>query len=584
MDLFSGIINDRGKKVRINVESKEPMKLGSFLQKRVLRLAYLIVTVLSILIFLITFTFVWRSHRNEELLRAIQLERDWSALIDSLGKLLNVLSNQSRSFQDEECIMKILKQIHNNYPSLTAYALFGRSDGKMFSYPTYDFGPEYDPRRRPWYQSAEQNPERYVIVKPFIHAILNEPTMAIAKAVSDENGEFLGVLGLDLIISRMVESLLLDHSCIVDETGQIIAKKGNIESIFKPELIKTKQFIIHIPSLMHYTIRASISGTYVVVGHGILQDIAISLIPSLSIFLSMFVVSLFSVRRMKKALHQAVVDPIEKIVTATKNYLQKYQFDLQRIEDPVDEIKTLTNELSDMVMIIDGQMQELKASYEQLEASQQQLEEMFESLRQKDEEVKEAYKLLTEKLGTLVEGFDEPTGKHVQRVKKLSRFLAEKLNLPEELVEQIELYTPLHDIGKVLVPKEILTKPGKLTQEEFELVKKHVIWGAELLSGSDRLLVARNIALYHHERYDGSGYPFGLKDDEIPIEAQIVGLVDVYDALRSERPYKKPMSHQEAMRIILQGDEKTQPRQFSPKLLKIFTDYSDDINKLWQSD
>jgi len=273
---------------------------------------------------------------------------------------------------------------------------------------------------------------------------------------------------------------------------------------------------------------------------------------------------------------------MENIVEAVRNYLSGRGFEIEEIEEPTYETKMLASELSDMVTIIDSQTQELKASYDQLEASQREIEEAYERLRLEEEEIRYAYNLLSEKLSAVIENFDEPTGEHVQRVKKLSKFLAEKLNLPRGLVEQIELYAPLHDIGKIKVPKEILNKPGRLTYEEFEIVKKHVLWGAEMVGDDEKLKVARNIVLYHHERYDGSGYPFGLKDGEIPIEAQIVGLVDVYDALRSDRPYKKALNHEEALRIIVEGDEKTLPRQFSPELLEIFSKYSDEIRRLWE--
>ena len=94
--------------------------------------------------------------------------------------------------------------------------------------------------------------------------------------------------------------------------------------------------------------------------------------------------------------------------------------------------------------------------------------------------------------------------------------------------------------------------------------------------------MARNIALYHHEKYNGRGYPFGLKGEEIPIEARIVAIVDVYDALRSKRPYKEAFSHEKALKIILEGDGRTKPEDFDPRVLEVFRDYGDEIGKLWE--
>jgi len=559
-----------------------PPKLEVYLRKRISKIVFLSTALVSLVLFLIMFLLVSRIVQNQQFVRLIELERNWARVVESYGKLLNILSGQVEIFKNEDCIIKTLKHIYENYHPLVAYPSFGRSDGRMFSYPQYDYEPDYDPRKRPWYQAAVQNPESYVLVKPFIHAFLKEPTIAIAKAVYDEDGALLGVLVLDLVASRVAEVLLVDRSYIVDETGQILAKKGTLKTISHVGSVGSEKIASGRVGLTNYAVKPSTAGTYVVVENSLHDGILISLIPSLSVLSTVFIVNLFAVRGLRKTLEKVVVQPMENIVEATKNYLSGRGFEIEEIEEPTYETKMLTSELSDMVMIIESQIQELKANYDQLEASQREIEEAYESLRLKEEEIRYAYSLLSERLGSLIESFDQATGEHVQRVKKLSKFLAEKLNLPGELVEQIELYAPLHDIGKIRVPKEILNKPGRLTYEEFEIVKKHVLWGAEIIGDDEKLRVAKNIVLYHHERYDGSGYPFGLKDGEIPIEAQIVGLVDVYDALRSDRPYKRALNHEEALRIIVEGDEKTSPKQFFPELLEIFSKHSAEIERLWE--
>lgn len=567
---------------RVFKAQNEPPTLAKFLQRRIVTTVYLIAAISSIILFLAAFPLTMRSLQRREFARVVQLERDWSNLVESFGKMLNVLSADTEMFQNEECIGNLLEQIYTNYQPLVAYPAFGRADGKMISYPAFDYGPDYDPRERPWYKAALQNPQSYVFVKPFMHAILNEPAIAVVKAVYDENGELLGVLGLDLITSFIAENLLEDRSYIVDENGQILAKRGAVKAVFDPKSVTGKETFSGLSGLTHYVAKSSIIGTYVVVEHSVLDELVFSLAAAMTVLLVTLILNLFATQRMKNSLKKAVVDPLANIVEATKNYLSGKPFEIDELEEPVYETKMLVNEISDMVMIIESQMQELKASYDQLEDSQRELEEAYEKLKSKEEEIRRAYSILSERLGMVIESFDEATGEHTQRVRKLSRFLAEKLNLPEDLVEQIELYAPLHDVGKIRVPKEILNKPGRLTPEEFEIVKKHVLWGAEILGDEESLRVARNIALYHHERYDGSGYPFGLKDGEIPIEAQIVGLVDVYDALRSERPYKRALSHEEAIQIIVDGDEKTSPSQFSPELLEIFLKHSEEIKKIWE--
>ncbi len=161
---------------------------------------------------------------------------------------------------------------------------------------------------------------------------------------------------------------------------------------------------------------------------------------------------------------------------------------------------------------------------------------------------------------------DTDTGFHIRRVANYSELLARKAGLPREMVSKIELYAPLHDVGKVAIPDSILKKKEKYSDEEFEQMKQHVAIGAKMLSGEGFSQVARNIALYHHEKWSGKGYLAGLKGEEIPIEARIVALADVYDALTTKRSYKEAFSEEKTDSIIKNQSGK----HFDPFLVKIF--------------
>ncbi|MBP5231731.1 MAG: HD domain-containing protein, partial [Clostridia bacterium] len=183
-------------------------------------------------------------------------------------------------------------------------------------------------------------------------------------------------------------------------------------------------------------------------------------------------------------------------------------------------------------------------------------------------------------MATVVEERDENTGGHIHRTENHVRAMIERMrrdpayaHLTETYCSNVILAAPMHDIGKIRIPDAILNKPGKLTPDEYEIMKNHSEYGAEIIRKTmedieeeDYFEVACNIAKYHHERYDGSGYPCGLKGEEIPLEARIMALADTYDALISDRVYKKAFSPEVSRRII----EENRGTQFDPKLTDIF--------------
>ena len=153
------------------------------------------------------------------------------------------------------------------------------------------------------------------------------------------------------------------------------------------------------------------------------------------------------------------------------------------------------------------------------------------------------------------------------------------MKLPREFLKDIGLYASLHDIGKIGIPDTILKKPGKLTVEEFDEMKLHTEIGYELMDGLNISRVASNIVRYHHERWDGSGYPKGLSGDGIPIEARIVALADVYDALRQKRVYKDAFTHEKALEIISGQSEK----HFDPQIVNIFLIHHNEFRRIFGS-
>ena len=176
------------------------------------------------------------------------------------------------------------------------------------------------------------------------------------------------------------------------------------------------------------------------------------------------------------------------------------------------------------------------------------------------------------------------TGAHLHRMSHLVGILALHWGFDTEQVRVLRASAALHDIGKIVIADAILNKPGTLDAGEWEIVKQHPVVGATLLPASLSPLVqcARQVALSHHERWDGSGYPHGLRGTQIPLPARMVMLCDQYDALRSTRPYKPAYDHATTCQIIFEGDDRTRPEHFDPKLLEIFRQVHPRFEALWQ--
>lgn len=217
----------------------------------------------------------------------------------------------------------------------------------------------------------------------------------------------------------------------------------------------------------------------------------------------------------------------------------------------------------------------------ELHLYQEHLEDL---VKQRTKELREGYIDTILRLTLVAEYRDEDTGDHVRRISYYTKSLARQMDLGPEFVDTIFYASPMHDIGKVAVPDPILMKEGRLNEVEWRIMRVHPGIGARILRGSVSpfLQMARVIAECHHERWDGGGYPKGLKGEEIPLSARIMTIADQYDALRSKRPYKPSFDHEKTVSIITRGDGRTMPDHFDPQVLAAFKKSMDAFAEIFE--
>ncbi len=247
------------------------------------------------------------------------------------------------------------------------------------------------------------------------------------------------------------------------------------------------------------------------------------------------------------------------------------------ISKPVDktEPRVRMTSLLKMKEAQDGIRQHQEELEKKVEKRTSALRQALENMAQAQRSTHEAHLYTIYRLAMAAEYKDIHTGGHIHRMRRYSGLLAQGLNLPPGEVELILNASILHDVGKIGIPDAILLKPGELTKKEFEIMKQHTIIGARILGGSpsELLQAGEVIALTHHEKWDGSGYPKGLAGANIPLWGRICAVADVFDALTSERPYRKALPNEKVYEILREG----RGTHFDPRIVDVFFERLDEV-------
>lgn len=207
----------------------------------------------------------------------------------------------------------------------------------------------------------------------------------------------------------------------------------------------------------------------------------------------------------------------------------------------------------------------------------------LQTISERINEVEDGFKYMIRSLAKACEQRDDADEYHIYRVGEYAYRMAKALGQSEEFCSSIRLQGILHDVGKVHIPENLLKKTGPLTADEFDVVKKHTVYGGQIIGSHPGLRMAAAIALAHHENWDGTGYPKGLSGEAIPLEARILKLADQYDALRNFRSYKPSFDHDKTMRILLSGDGRTEPGHFDPQVLACFEKLAPQFEEIYEA-
>ncbi|MFC1602056.1 HD domain-containing phosphohydrolase [Pseudomonadota bacterium] len=268
-------------------------------------------------------------------------------------------------------------------------------------------------------------------------------------------------------------------------------------------------------------------------------------------------------------LKDELVGPLPPILVLTAQNMQQYR--QQALDSGARDYVTKPFDTSELLSRVRNLL-EVQLAHKYMrhhnEILEQKVEKRTRDIQEANEQLNQSRLLIVRKLGKASEYRDEETGLHIIRMSKMSVLLGQAMGMDQYQLDLLLNAAPMHDVGKIGIPDNILLKPGKFEPEEWEIMKTHAQIGADILGGdeSELLIMARDIALTHHEKWNGKGYPNGLKGKDIPLVGRICALTDVFDALTSKRPYKDAWPTDEAVALIKEEDG----QHFDPELVEHF--------------
>lgn len=492
----------------------------------------------------------------------------------------------------EQEINEVIARFDSTY-SLKGSIAIGLSDGRMFTKNKAQLPDDYDPRVRPWYLSAFSTEEKVVISEPYRDAIKTDQFSVTfsTRVYSGDEESFIGVAGLDVDMAELLNfgtELSLPTGSIfilTDQKGTILAKT---ESAFLSNPKNVEMIIADVerPSASKKTV--NLEGTHfnlymgqqtsygwrvmVLIPENLFMNQYGSILATSVILISfMMLISIFYAQKIDailltpidyvvKQLEGIDIEGKPQIIKGLKNETMEVEIVRQAINKMLERIYEQKENLENKQVEISKQYMEIEALYEETTAMNDALNDMVDSLN-------DSWKQTVRVLSNAIEANDVYTRGHCDRVMEYAVRIAKQMRMDITTVRSIEFAALLHDVGKVSIPYHVLNKEEALTEDERQMIQKHPVIGYNIVEGVPFLSQTARIILYHHENYDGTGYPGKHRGEGIPLEARILSVADAFDAMTSARPYRRePMSIESALKEL----EKFSGTQFDPSVIAAF--------------
>ena len=443
---------------------------------------------------------------------------------------------------------------------------------------TIDKNDNYDPRVRPWYILAVKS-KKLIWTEPYVFFTSKKPGITTATPIYQNDGKLKGVVGVDIEIDELSNFI---SNLKISTNGKVFIMDKSLKMLSFPVLTKekTKPRLLKIDEIDDKVIK----GAY----KELIKSTTLDLIQNKKFitckiegknYHTLFIP--FNINNIKWIIgmylpeddYLGLIKENQKfnilitIIIGIFSLIIGYKIS-QMISNPIARLQNMAHQLKELHLNTPS----IK------ESSFIEINEAIESFNMMKESLKASYNDTLFRLALASEYKDSSTAEHIKRIGIYSEIVAREYGMSEDDIYTLKQASPMHDVGKIGISDDVLLKPSKLNQEEREIIETHPMIGAKILKDptSSIMTKAREISMYHHERWDGSGYPFGLKEEEIPLFARIVAVVDVFDALVSKRDYKEPMDIEKAKNYII----KKSGTHFDPKCVEAFINSFDKIAKI----